>query len=203
MDANSVIELDRQLLYAGFWNRVGAHILDNIILTIISLIAGACSGAVIGIGFGITGINPQSAYAASVFGYSSVLVSCVVIVLYYALFESSVKQATPGKQVMKIIVVDRELMRLSFSRAAVRAFIMFLPLIPVAWYGADSWAKVVGFAIWFSMCVAVAWTTQSQGLHDILAGCLVVKRDFVATLTPGNIGIDLEHSIEQVEGAVD
>ncbi len=74
--------------------------------------------------------------------------------LYWALMESSRWRATLGKKILGLEVTDLEGRRISFARATVRYFgkIIF-----------------VGF-------IMVAFTEKKQALHDIIAGCLVVKK---------------------------
>ena len=75
---------------------------------------------------------------------------------YYAAMESSVKQGTLGKIVLKIKVTDLEGRPISFGRAAVRA----IPkLIPLFW---------IGF-------LATVATPRSQAFHDLIARTLVIK----------------------------
>ena len=79
--------------------------------------------------------------------------------LYYALLESSSKQATVGAMALGFFVTDLEGKRISFPRATVRCFGMIL--------------SVVTFGIGFLMC---AFTEKKQCLHDMIAGCLMNRR---------------------------
>ena len=78
--------------------------------------------------------------------------------VYSAGFESSKKKATIGKQAMGIIVTDKDGNRISFIKATIRFFSKFISLITL----------YIGFII-------IGFTKKKQGLHDIIAGCLVLK----------------------------
>ena len=79
--------------------------------------------------------------------------------IYYAVMESSSTQATLGKMALGIKVVDLEGHRISFTKATGRYFGKFISLLIL----------FVGF-------IMVAFTKKKQGLHDIMAGCLVIDK---------------------------
>jgi uncharacterized RDD family membrane protein YckC len=72
--------------------------------------------------------------------------------------ESSPKQGTLGKMALGIVVTDMDSRRISFGRATGRYF-----------------AKILSGLILGIGFLMVAFTEKKQGLHDILAGTLVVK----------------------------
>ena len=79
--------------------------------------------------------------------------------LYFALMESSRFQGTLGKMAVQIKVTDLEGNRLTFGRATGRHF-----------------GKIVsGLTLGIGYIMA-AFTEKKQGLHDIMAGCLVVRK---------------------------
>ena len=84
--------------------------------------------------------------------------------LYFAGLESSSKQATPGKMAMGIQVTDLNGHRISFGRATARYLGKIL----------SSMILMIGYLM-------VLFTARKQGLHDLLAGCLVVRRPAVQT----------------------
>jgi uncharacterized RDD family membrane protein YckC len=87
------------------------------------------------------------------------LLSAAIDWLYYALMESSTNQATFGKLACGLAVTDTDGNRISFGRATGRYFAKILSAIPLG----------LGFAM-------VGWTRQKRGLHDFIAGTLVIKR---------------------------
>jgi uncharacterized RDD family membrane protein YckC len=87
-------------------------------------------------------------------------ISTVVGWLYYALMESSAKQATVGKMALGIIVTDLEGRGIGFGRATGRYFAKILSALILG----------IGFLM-------AAFTERKQGLHDMVASTLVVKGD--------------------------
>jgi uncharacterized RDD family membrane protein YckC len=87
--------------YAGFRKRMGAWIIDSIIVTILQLIilGGLLSGS------GVVTSN---------------VVGFMIGLLYFAGTESSSKQATLGKMTLGIVVTDTEGNRITFMRATGR-----------------------------------------------------------------------------------
>ncbi len=86
-------------------------------------------------------------------------ISLLIGVLYYGLQESSVHQATLGKRALGIIVTNLEGSRISFGRAAGREL-----------------AKILSALILFIGFLMIGFTEKKQGLHDMIAGCLVIDR---------------------------
>ena len=114
--------------YAGFWLRFVALILDGIILAIPMGFA----FAVLVIGFGISmpfrRFPPGEfhdaffAGAGAHFIFSIIVIAFVLNWIYYAIFESSTWQATPGKMILGLYVTDLDGHRISFGRASGRFF---------------------------------------------------------------------------------
>ncbi|MGA2120497.1 MAG: RDD family protein [Methanoregula sp.] len=80
--------------------------------------------------------------------------------LYYAGFESSRSQATPGKVLMHLVVTDLEGNKTSFARTTLRFF-----------------GKYISTLIIFIGFIMIGFTKKHQGLHDKIAGCLVLLQD--------------------------
>jgi len=146
--------------YAGFWKRLLAFIIDSIILWI----AGSIIGVVLGVimGTGMSGIETDVDGNIDIdFTYIAIsnLITTLIGWLYYAIMESSSGQATLGKRVLGIIVTDGEGQRISFLRATGRHF-----------------AKIISWFILLIGFIMIAFTQKKQGLHDIIAGTLVVSK---------------------------
>jgi uncharacterized RDD family membrane protein YckC len=137
--------------HPGFWLRVAAYFIDQILISIAGFIAGFVFALVMA-GLGgtdqkiIEGIVP--------------IVGIVVSWLYYALFESSPKQATPGKLVCGFVVTDMNGNRISFGRATGRYFGHIISALTLC--------------IGYIMC---AFTEKKQCLHDMMARCLMYKKN--------------------------
>ena len=80
--------------------------------------------------------------------------------LYFAGFESSRSQATPGKVLMHLIVTDLEGGKPSFARTTLRFF-----------------GKYISALIIFIGFIMIGFTKKRQGLHDKIAGTLVLLQD--------------------------
>ena len=140
-------------MYAGFWRRVAAVILDGLIVGV--------AVVPLTLAFGGGDTYAESARSASGSG-----IEAVVTWLYYALMESSAKQATVGKMALGIIVTDLEGRRIGFGRATGRHFAKILSALILG----------IGFLM-------VAFTQRKQGLHDMIAGTLVIKGTAPSTAT--------------------
>ena len=81
--------------------------------------------------------------------------------LYFAIFESSPRQATPGKMMMGIFVTDIYGRRISFLRALGRTL-----------------GKVLSKAFCYLGYILALFTDRSQALHDLLANTLVLEPDY-------------------------
>ena len=132
--------------YAGFWLRLAAFIIDQIILGGIGFVI----GFFIGMMFPAVAIFSTQGF----WNIAGIFISWV----YYAQLESSSKQATFGKQLMHIKVTDYKNKKISFARASARFF-----------------GKIFSGLILGIGFLMIAFTEKKQGLHDIIAGCLVVK----------------------------
>jgi uncharacterized RDD family membrane protein YckC len=150
--------------YAGFWRRFVAHLIDQIILGCVAFMLLIPALALFGIGVG-TGMLDESPSGigfiiAAIAAYlGAILVILIMQWLYYALMESSNKQATLGKLVLGIVVTDLGGGRISFGRASGRYF-----------------GKIVSYMIIYIGFIMAGFTERKQALHDIMASCLVVMK---------------------------
>ena len=140
--------------YGGFWLRVIAYIIDIIPLGVILVVLTLLLG------------GDLMSEDEDPFGLVD-LANLIVGLVYFIGFESSKYQATPGKMALGLIVADSDGRRISPARAAGRYF-----------------AKILSALILLIGFIMVAFTERKQGLHDILAGTVVVKGK------PGEVGYD-------------
>jgi uncharacterized RDD family membrane protein YckC/Tfp pilus assembly major pilin PilA len=147
-------------VYAGFWKRFAAFILDYIIVVVLAMMAGAVIGLIYGVGAGAPTDDAASGLGA--------IAGLLVWWLYYALMESSTTQATLGKMALGIRVVDQEGNAVSFGRATGRNFAKFL----------SGMILMIGYLM-------AGFTSRKQALHDLVAGCLVVNRGASAQMPQG------------------
>ncbi|KPP91468.1 RDD family protein [Erythrobacter sp. HL-111] len=132
--------------YAGFWIRVGAYLIDTVILIAVQFVLALLTGAAL-----------FTTQAEETLGIADLL-GTLVGFAYFIGFEGSEMQATPGKKALGLIVTDERGGRISYLRAAGRSFGKILSGLVLA----------IGY-------IMVAFTERKQGLHDLLASTLVVK----------------------------
>jgi len=156
-------------LYAGFWLRLLADIIDNIVLGIpYGFLAVMIFASAIPILRDLAAQNPNPLLIASLLGSRIllfVLLNLLGTWLYWSLLESSSWQATLGKKALGLYVSDLQGSRISFGKASVRFFagrgISLVPSIGALYYLID--------------CIMAGLTEKKQALHDMIAGCLVQR----------------------------
>jgi uncharacterized RDD family membrane protein YckC len=142
--------------YAGFWLRAAAYLIDTVILSLSLALVGSFSPSAFII---IPDPNATSLTALPHLTPLAIAVTIPAVWLYYALFEASSWQATPGKKFLGLYVTDVHERPISFARATVRHFAKML----------SSLTFLVGY-------VLAGFTEKKQALHDMVASCLVLRR---------------------------
>ncbi|MEO5979932.1 MAG: RDD family protein [Chryseolinea sp.] len=111
----------QKLQYAGFWVRVGAVLIDGIILAVVN---GVLSLVI------ASGSNP----------FLPAITALILQILYFPIMESSAHQATAGKMALGLKVGDAEGRQLSFGNALGRYFakilsalILYIGFMMVGW----------------------------------------------------------------------
>ncbi|MFX1561760.1 MAG: RDD family protein [Promethearchaeota archaeon] len=142
------------LIYAGFWKRFLAWIIDSLILfvplSIINIVLLWTWPWMI--------LYPWDPMYW-VYWIITTGTSYFVVWFYFSAFESSGYQGTPGKMACNIIVTDIDGRRISFARAFARNLSKMFSDITL----------LIGYLL-------IALTERKQGLHDMIAGTLVVNR---------------------------
>jgi len=136
------------MIYAGFWKRVAAWLIDSIIVSVIMYL------------FTLIFFTNETDSAAVLKG-KYLFWGIVITWLYHAVMESSPTQGTLGKMALGIKVTDLKGSKIGFGKATGRYFGKFISSIILG----------IGY-------IMVAFTQKKQGLHDMMAGCFVVNRDF-------------------------
>ena len=154
------------LVYAGFWLRFVAYIIDGLILGVfvglIILILAFTTGFA---AFLRTLPKDMSGFGFdqwTLFVALSVLFAAVLAGswLYYACMESSRFQGTLGKMALGLVVTDLQAQPVSFGRASGRFFAKLITgLIPLC----------LGY-------IMAGFTAKKQALHDMIASCLVLRK---------------------------
>ena len=152
--------------YAGFWLRVVAHLIDDLLL-------GIGIGILVLLGVAMVGVDSIRSMAESMkgedFQMPGSLISAIIFVsvasivlgwLYNAGMEGSKHQGTLGKMALGLIVTDSQGRPISFGHATGRYFAKIITgLIPLG----------IGYAM-------AGFTEKKQALHDMIAGCLVLRK---------------------------
>jgi uncharacterized RDD family membrane protein YckC len=155
--------------YAGFWLRLIARVLDFFIIAMPIGIVGLILILSTGIGTFLRNFPGQTpdevvgqaaGVAAAIAAGIGFVFYWVIEWLYFAGFESSSWQSTPGKKVLNLVVTDLSGARISFGRATGRYFSKWVTqLIPV----------FIGY-------ILAGITERKQALHDMIASTLVLRR---------------------------
>ena len=157
-------------LYAGFWLRVVAAIIDGLLIgipfVVIAVVLFASALPMLR-DFGREP-NPNPFLLISLFFPRLLLLGALGLVgtwLYWSLLESSSWQATLGKKALGLYVTDLTGAPVSFGKASGRFFagrgIAYVPSIGGLYFLVD--------------CIMAGVTEKKQALHDMIAGCLVQR----------------------------
>lgn len=149
MSAPSIHQYREPVKYGGFWIRVAASIIDYIVLLIPSMLFAFLQREL------TQAATTEIDQIAQEF--SILLNSLIFDWIYCAALQSSAWQATLGKKVVGLKVVDENGCRISFGRATGRYF-----------------ASIISAAIFCIGYMMVGWTSRKRGLHDIMAGTFVI-----------------------------
>lgn len=153
--------------YAGFWLRFVAVIIDWLVwmvpivplymILILSALPDLMS-------------HPQNPFALLPIILPRVLLFSFLLLvgtwLYWALLESSAWQATLGKKALGLTVTDLQGNRVTFGRASGRFF---------AGRGAKFF-PYIGWLYYLISCICAGFTEKKQAIHDMIAGCLVIRK---------------------------
>jgi len=152
------------VVYAGFWRRFAARVIDHFIVYIpVSILGFMVVGGVAA--FSTSGGEPNPAATTSIIAIAYLLPNAANF-LYFSLMHSSAWQASVGKLALGIKVTDSQGRRLDFGQAAIRWFAALLSYLTV----------YIGF-------IMAGFTDQKKALHDMLASTLVVDK-WAYTSTP-------------------
>jgi uncharacterized RDD family membrane protein YckC len=169
-------------IYAGFWRRAGAFALDYIIilgyllgLTLLSLLVNSL--------FDLNQWLFADRIRAQLVGF---LLITLPVTLYFVVSESSPRQATWGKQKIKLKVADHNRNRVSFWRALGRTILKFVPweishtLIWQIYFSPQANSEWIGygFALVYLLIglniLSLVVTKTHQTLYDLLANTYVI-----------------------------
>ena len=154
--------------YAGFWLRLVAYIIDYIIIYVVQSFIFVPVLGLMGISFASKMDDMGTMSDAETMGMvasmiavagATALLTTVIALLYWSLMESSKYQATVGKIALGLKVTDLDGNSLDFVKSLIRNV-----------------CKIISGMILFIGYIMAGFTEKKQGLHDIIAGTLVVKK---------------------------
>ena len=154
---DAAVVAGNHVVYAGFWKRVAASIIDSFVTTFVMWILMIPLFMIIGGGIeAMAAVNDGSNMLVTVLYY---VISLAIPLFYMAWMHSSANQATLGKMAVGIKVVRSDGERISFLRAFGRYFAYML----------SSLLLMIGL-------IMAAFTERKQALHDFMCDTLVVDK---------------------------
>ncbi len=153
---------------AGFWLRFVAYVIDYIIIWVVQAFIAIPILGMVGISFAKNMDSMNSMNEGEIFGMiagvvaaaaATALLTTILVVLYFTLMESSKYQATVGKLALGLIVTDENGGKLDVVKALIRNL-----------------SKIISSMILMIGYLMIGFTEKKQGLHDIIAKTLVVKK---------------------------
>ncbi|HCM75692.1 MAG TPA: RDD family protein [Cytophagales bacterium] len=154
--------------YAGFWLRFVAYIIDYILIWVVQAFIAIPILGMVGISFASRAGDMSTMDEGEMLGMfagimaaagATALLTTILVILYFTLMESSKYQATVGKLALGLIVTDENGEKLDMVKALIRNLSKIL----------SSMILLIGY-------IMVGFTEKKQGLHDIIAKTLVVKK---------------------------
>ena len=141
---------------AGLWLRFCAYVVD----------AALCFVIILAVTLTIGTLGELSSSTEAIIEILTRLWIVVLTWFYFAVMESSTRQGSIGKQLLRIRVTDVNAQRISLTRATVRHFAK----------GVSWWTLGLGFII-------AGITKRKQALHDLLAGTVVLTKKEVHSMS--------------------
>lgn len=168
METTTTAPLNVATNYAGFGSRLVAWIIDVIIIAALQSFVVMPVMAMLGLGIASQIENSGEFSDAEAIGMvgaiiaaasSLFIITFAISILYFAILESSKSQGSVGKMALGIKVVDMDGQQVSFGKALLRSI-----------------GKIISGMIMYIGYLMAAFTDKKQGLHDMIAGTLVVKK---------------------------
>ena len=158
-------------VYAGLGRRIIAFVVDAILILLTGIVVITFFSLTNGLRYAyyllvqrapISSLTETGTVDAALTPIIAALGMLIIIIpwLYFAGFESSRSQATPGKLLMRVVVTDLDGNKPTFARVTLRHF-----------------AKFISALIIFMGFLMIGLTKKRQGLHDKIASCLVLLEE--------------------------
>lgn len=148
-----------EMVYAGFWPRVGAKIIDTIIVGVINAVVGAVIGGVMGALLASQMQDSNAAVGVFVAIQAVTQIIGFLIGICYTVYFIRKQDATPGKRLLKLKVLRADGSRLTKGRIVGRYF-----------------AEIVsGLTLSIGYLMVAFDKEQRRALHDKMCDTRVVK----------------------------
>lgn len=170
--------VDSHVRYAGFWIRTVAALIDGIILGVIAQVVGYFIVEPKALPPAPSAQDPQALYnyiqaavqaAAPV---QQIIFSAALCWVYFAFQEASAAQATLGKRALGLRVSTVDGGRLDLAKATLRTWPIYLPSAALLLGTGVAWLV---YLVALIACLAVAFSSRKQGIHDRMAGAIVTR----------------------------
>lgn len=139
---------ESELIYAGFWRRVGAYFLDTVLIAVLSF-------ALLLMAYGLSYMDDPNAYWGPMQALISYGLPPALILSFWIQ-----KSKTPGKMAVAATIVDAQ----TGAKPSTKQFV-----IRYVSYIVSALPLCLGF-LW------IVFDSRKQGWHDKLAGTVVVQR---------------------------
>lgn len=149
--------LPKKTKLAGFWFRTLAAVIDVLLCQVATLFITMPFGFILGFSLAITSNHSHIRSMATLMG---VVLGILIQWLWFTIPESSQWQASLGKKIVGLKVTDENGERIGFAKANGRY-----------------WSKILSSLILFVGFLMIAFTEKKQGLHDKIAGTLVIRKN--------------------------
>ena len=175
MNMKQPISETPEFKYASFILRLGAFVIDFMILAIIISFCQWLTIITFSLDLRMENFlsDDLELIFTPIFTLSFIIFASVKLIiywLYYTLTESRLG-ASPGKLLFKLNVTDLDGRRINFKRATGHTFARFLSFLPF----------LTGYLM-------AAFTDKTQTLHDLLSGCIVIPtREVVVPKTENEV----------------
>lgn len=160
--------------YPRLWERLGAALVDWLIVTVFTYAFVVIVGF---FAFGATGLT-------RVLSFVGFALAALMAVAYKVVFEAGRLQATPGKLVFGLIVVDGDGARPGWLPALIRTWpwwlLLILPVTQMLFVG--YWVHGIVWLLWLVLFFTILVPPGGRCLHDQIARLFVMKAG------PGLIG---------------
>jgi len=159
--------------YAGFWLRAVALVIDSVLLFFIFTVVISVLATAMGLSVAIQQIQPGESLDAliAVLGVGFVLAMLLILLigsaLYFTILEASPWQGSLGKKALGLFVTDLSGNRVTFARSSGRFFAGKFMVLGV---------PGLGFLYFCISCICAGVTERKQAIHDMLSGCLVLRK---------------------------